>query len=74
MLLVCEQTDLTVQDSLVEETDILDIQKELDHVVDNLIRGSKFHLNSFVAVLRFYGVEYEPALLTKEVYLEILGE
>ena len=69
--------------ALIEETDILDIQKELDHVVDNqdinfvyknLIRGSKNHLKSFVGVLRFNGVEYEPILLDKETYLEIIGE
>ena len=85
-LLAIGQTDTIAAlkvGALIEETDILDIQKELDHVVDNqdvqfvydnLIRGSKFHLNSFVAILRFYGVEYEPVLLTKEAYLEILGE
>ena len=69
--------------ALIEETDILDIQKELDHVVDNqdvqfvyenLIRGSKYHLNSFVGVLRFYGVNYEPVLLDEDTYLEIVGE
>jgi len=61
--------------ALIEETDIIDIQNELDHVVDNqdiifvynnLIRGSNNHLKSFVGVLRFNGVSYEPVLLDDE--------
>ena len=69
--------------ALIEETDILDIQYELDHSVDNqdvrfiyenLIRGSKNHLKSFVGVLQFNGIEYEPILLGDEVYQEIFSE
>ena len=68
--------------ALIEETDILDIQHELDHTVDNqdvrfvyenLIRGSKNHLRSFVGVLRVSGVEYEPVLLDEEVFQEIIN-
>ena len=69
--------------ALIEETDILDIQNELDNTVDNqdlrfvygnLIRASGFHLKSFVAVLGFNGVQYEPSLLDEQTYLEIIGE
>jgi hypothetical protein len=69
--------------ALIEETDILDIQKELDHSVDNddirfvyenLIRGSKNHLKSFVGVLRFNGIEYDPVLLDKKLFDEIIDE
>jgi hypothetical protein len=69
--------------ALIEETDIIDIQYELDNTVDNqdisfvygnLIRASGFHLKSFVAVLGFNGVQYEPSLLDEETYLEIIGD
>ena len=67
--------------ALIEETDILDIQHELDNTVDNqdirfvyknLIRGSGFHLKSFVAVLKFNGIIYEPVLLDHETYMSII--
>ena len=69
--------------ALIEETDILDIQKELDEVVDNkdirfvfenLIRASGFHLKSFVGVLRLNGVDYEPVLMDESTYLGIIGD
>jgi len=69
--------------ALIEETDIIDIQNELDNVVDNqditfiynnLIRGSYKHLKSFVAVLNVNGVNYEPVLLDDENYKEIINE
>ncbi|MBA7521737.1 hypothetical protein ES705_13848 [subsurface metagenome] len=69
--------------ALIEETDIIDIQNELDHVVDNrditfvynnLIRGSYSHLKSFVGVLGVIGVNYEPVLLDDELYKRIISE
>ncbi len=69
--------------ALIEETDILDIQHELDNTVDNqdlrfvygnLKRASGFHLRSFTAVLGFNGVDYDPVLLDEETYLEVIGK
>jgi len=69
--------------ALIEETDIIDIQNELDYIVDNLditfvynnlIRGSYNHLKSFVGVLRVNGVNYEPVLLDDELYKRIISE
>ena len=68
--------------ALIEETDILDIQKELNENVDhqdvrfvyeNLIRGSSNHLRAFVWVLSRNNVEYEPVLLSQEEYDSILS-
>jgi hypothetical protein len=69
--------------ALIEETDILDIQHELDKTVDNqdirfvygnLIRGSGFHLKSFVTVLKLYGFDYEPVLLDQDTYELIIAD
>jgi hypothetical protein len=68
--------------ALIEEIDIVDLQKELDHSVDNqdikfvynnLISGSKNHLRAFTRVLKTYGVEYTPVVLTMEQYSEIVN-
>lgn len=67
--------------ALIEETDIQDIQNELEKNVDNqdistvygnLLRGSKNHLKAFVRVLKASGVEYEPVLLDLEFFNEIV--
>ena len=70
--------------ALIEEIDILDIQKELDQHVDNqdisfvynnLLRGSRNHLRAFVRNLNRQGIEYSPEKLTREEYnLIISGE
>ena len=69
--------------ALIEEVDILDLEKELEENVDNqdvsmvygnLLRGSKNHLKAFVNVLKASGVDYEPVLLDKEVFDEIVAK
>ena len=69
--------------ALIEETDIRDLQYELDNNVDNqdisfvynnLLKGSENHLRAFTRVLRNYGVEYEPVILPYEYYKEIISE
>ncbi len=67
--------------ALIEEIDILDIQKELDEHVDNeditmvynnLLKGSRNHLRAFVKNLSRQGIEYVPVKLTEQQYLQIL--
>ena len=68
--------------ALIEEIDILDIQKELDEHVDNeditvvynnLLKGSRNHLRAFVKNLSRQGIEYVPLKLTEEQYLFIIN-
>ncbi|MHB2148800.1 DUF2202 domain-containing protein [Calditrichota bacterium LG25] len=68
--------------ALIEEVDIRDIQKELDENVDNediqyvyenLMRGSRNHLRSFVSYLSAMGVIYEPQILSQEDYDAIIN-
>jgi hypothetical protein len=68
--------------ALIEEIDILDIQKELDEHVDNeditmvynnLLKGSRNHLRAFVKNLSRQGIEYVPLKLTEEQYLLVLN-
>jgi len=67
--------------ALIEEIDILDLQRELDEDVDNediiyvyenLMRGSRNHLRAFVRNLQRQGVIYEPQKLTPEAYQAII--
>ncbi|MDX2430296.1 MAG: DUF2202 domain-containing protein, partial [Bacteroides sp.] len=69
--------------ALIEEVDIIDIQKELDEhatkeevirVYTNLIKASGNHLRAFVGVLGVYGVEYEPVLMDPEQFKQIIEE
>ncbi|HGY56087.1 MAG TPA: DUF2202 domain-containing protein [Caldithrix abyssi] len=68
--------------ALIEEIDILDLQRELDDDVDNqditfvyenLMKGSRNHLRAFVRNLSRQGVEYVPQKLSEEQYLEIIN-
>ncbi len=68
--------------ALIEEVDIIDIQKLLDEdfesediefVMTNLLRGSGFHLKAFVWNLKKYDIEYAPALLDLDKFNEILN-
>jgi len=67
--------------ALIEETDIVDIQKYIDQtdkvdiitVYENLIEGSKNHLRAFVGQLEKMGVNYTPQVLTPEVFYSILN-
>lgn len=67
--------------ALIEEVDIIDLQRELDNnvtnedvrrVFTNLCRASENHLRAFVRVLRVYGVEYEPVKLSAEEFTRIM--
>lgn len=67
--------------ALIEETDIIDIKKELEENVDNqdistvynnLLRGSGNHLRAFVNVLKASEVEYVPVLLEQKTFVEII--
>ena len=68
--------------ALIEEIDILDLQKELDENVDNqdiifvyqnLLKGSRNHLRAFVRNLSRQGVEYAPQKLSEEAYSIIIN-
>jgi len=68
--------------ALIEEIDILDLQRELDESVDNLdiafvyenlMKGSRNHLRSFVRNLSAQGVTYTPQKLSMEVYSSIIN-
>lgn len=74
--------DALLVGALIEEIDILDIQKEIDEhvdnedvafVYDNLISGSYNHLRAFVKNLSRQGVTYEPQLLSEEIYNGIIN-
>jgi len=74
--------DALLVGALIEEVDIIDIQKEIDDhvdnediaiVYDNLISGSYNHLRAFVKNLSRQGILYEPVLLSEEVYNGIIN-
>jgi hypothetical protein len=69
--------------ALIEEVDILDLQKELEEIAQNedvirvftnLCSASKNHLRAFVRVLTVYDVAYEPVLLEQEEFDRILAD
>ena len=66
----------------IEEIDILDLQKELDEniendnirlVFENLMKGSRNHLRSFVSNLKMIGVDYVPGYMSQEAYDAIIN-
>jgi len=74
--------DALLVGALIEEVDIIDIQKEIDDhvdnedvafVYDNLINGSYNHLRAFVKNLSRQGVLYIPRLLSEKVYNGIIN-
>jgi len=66
---------------LIEETDIADLQAHINEtdnedvvlVYDNLMKGSKNHLRSYVKVLERYGFSVTPQVLSQEQFDEILN-
>lgn len=66
--------------AFIEEYDILDLERliaetsnpELITVYDNLLRGSRNHLRSFVSNLKTYSVDYHPQLLDELSFNEII--
>lgn len=74
-------TEALTVGALIEEVDIIDLQKIIDEDVDNediefvlnnLKRASGYHLRAFVRNLTRYSVTYEPLLLDEEIFNEIL--
>ena len=68
--------------AFIEEYDILDIQhaigqtthNDIKNVYENLLRGSKNHLRSFVAQIESATDEdYEPVLMTDALYQDIIS-
>jgi hypothetical protein len=66
--------------ALIEETDIFDLQTALDEtenlhiegVFENLLRGSRNHLRSFVKLITLAGGTYVPQILSQEEFDEIV--
>ncbi|WP_456408734.1 DUF2202 domain-containing protein [Caldithrix abyssi] len=67
--------------ALIEEIDILDLQKELQaikgnddlrYVYENLKRGSENHLRAFVRNLQRLGIQYSPVKLSNEEFTAIV--
>lgn len=67
--------------ALIEEIDILDLEEyvgqtknnDISLVYDNLIRGSRNHLRSFVRTMSRQGQNYKPQLLGNSSYDEIIN-
>jgi len=67
--------------ALIEETDIADLENQLEtttneailRVYGNLLRGSTFHLKAFSAVLARLGETYTPTVLSQEEYDAIVN-
>lgn len=77
------KTETLMAGALVEETDINDLQKELDSNLDNedirtvyldLLRASYNHLRSFVCVLALNGIEYKPVILDMKQFNSIMNQ
>lgn len=68
--------------ALIEETDILDLEKEIlstdnvtvKRVFTNLLLASENHLRAFTAVLKFQKVVYEPVLLDGAYYQAVIDK
>ncbi len=67
--------------AMIEELDIVDLQKCLSHtnktdirtVFENLMKGSRNHLRAFVYNIEKLGGNYEPHYLSKEEFEKIVG-
>ncbi|WP_297069791.1 DUF2202 domain-containing protein [Thermococcus sp.] len=67
--------------ALIEETDIEDLQKwisltdkvDIITVYENLMMGSRNHLRAFVSQLEKMGITYEPQVLPKDEFEEIIN-
>ena len=66
--------------ALIEEKDMIDIldaiertdNRDIKTVYENLMDGSKSHLQGFVDVLASKGITYEPKLLDEDQYEDII--
>lgn len=67
--------------AMIEELDIVDLQKCLSHtnksdirmVYENLMKGSRNHLRAFVSNIEKMGATYEPKYLSKDEFEKIVG-
>ncbi|WP_324736350.1 DUF2202 domain-containing protein [Thermococcus sp. SY098] len=67
--------------ALIEEVDIIDLQERIAEtnkldiitVYENLMMGSRNHLRAFVSQLKNRGVTYEPQVLPKDEYEQIIS-
>ncbi len=67
--------------AIIEEVDIVDIEEylagtdaaDITRVYENLLRGSRDHLRSFVSQLEDLGVDRDPYLLDVDTYESIIG-
>ncbi|WP_457752921.1 DUF2202 domain-containing protein [Thermococcus sp.] len=67
--------------ALIEEVDIIDLQERIAEtnkldiitVYENLMMGSRNHLRAFVTQLKNRGVTYEPQVLPKDEYEQIIS-
>lgn len=67
--------------ALIEDLDIKDLQDRIDQtensdiifVYENLQRGSRNHLRSFVSQIEKYGGEYKPTYISEEEFRNIIS-
>lgn len=68
--------------AVIEEIDILDLEKQINEVVDNedikfvydnLLRGSRNHIRAFVRNISNQGVTYLPEYMEEEAFEEIIN-
>ena len=75
------EIDALMVGAAIEEIDIIDIEEyvvktdnqDIITVYDNLLKGSRNHLRSFVSVLEKRGVTYEPQYLSAQTFNEIIS-
>jgi L-amino acid N-acyltransferase YncA len=67
--------------AVIEEIDIIDLEKyitqtdntDIQMVYENLMKGSRNHLRSFVSTIqRQIGITYQPQYLSQEAYQAIV--
>ncbi len=66
----------TVEDLDIEDLEVLKKKTNKEDIIqayENLERGSRNHLRSFVSQLNNYGVEYKPQYISKDMYENIIN-
>jgi len=74
------ESDALAVAALIEEIDIIDVNKymeqtekdDIDKAYSRLNEGSSDHLRIFVSALRAKGLEYHPTYLSQDVYNQII--
>ena len=75
------EIDALMVGAAIEEIDIIDIEEyvsqtdkqDITTVYENLLKGSRNHLRSFVSVIEKRGVIYEPQYLSDQAFNEIIA-